>query len=96
MFQLLMSAAGGLNIPNSPGAGSPKDIPGSAMSAAHLPGLAGRVPGIADMHVAAAGHGCIPPQLAAMAGMADPRLLYSALVFISLSLSLSRRGIVSQ
>lgn len=77
-----MSAAGGLNLPNSPGAGSPKDIPGAAVSAAHLPGLAGRIPGLADMHAAAAaGPGCIPPQLAAMAGMADPRLLYSALVF---------------
>jgi len=53
---------------------SPKDIPVSA--AAGIP----RVPGMPELPGAAHMQPYLPAHFAAMAGMADPRILYSALV----------------
>lgn len=75
-----MSAAGSLSFPTTPSATSPKDL--SVPAPGPIPGLAGRAPGLPDLSGGAGGHPFLPAQFAAMAGMADPRLLYSALVSI--------------
>lgn len=78
-----MSAAGGLNLPTSPTAGSPKDNPSVSMAMAGMAG--GRMPivSLADLspmagHPAAMAGSFLPPHMAA--GMIDPRMIYSALV----------------
>lgn len=74
-----MSAAGGLSLPQVTGAGSPKEGSGTPTSP-QFPSMAGRLPSLGEQ-LASAGNtaapGYLPPQLVAMA---DPRLLYSALV----------------
>lgn len=85
-----MTAAGGLGLPGGPSVSAAKDLPACSpggqltgnpvsMAAARL-----AVPGLGDLTSTggpgAPGHGYLPAHFMAMAGMADPRVLYSALV----------------
>lgn len=78
-----MSAAGGLNLPATPTANSPKDLSGASPTS--IAAFSGRIPGVPDAltmggHPGAGPYG-LPPQLANMPpSMLDPRLFMPGLV----------------